>query len=78
MDVVANYRAIEEAVGVFFSHESDKGKVPADDDEGHNRGSKKNNNNNKKVRQNKRKALSPQSSIRSLEAPRGGCLRQDA
>jgi len=42
MDVVSNYAAGEEAVGAFFSHENDKGKAPADDDEGPNRGSKKN------------------------------------
>ena len=34
MDVVANYAAGEEAVGAFFSHENDKGKAPADDNEG--------------------------------------------
>ena len=41
MDVVANYAAGEEAVDTFFNHESGKGKAPADDDEGPNRGSKK-------------------------------------
>jgi hypothetical protein len=43
MDVVANYTAGEEAVGTFFSHESDKGKAPVDDDKGPSRGPKKNN-----------------------------------
>ena len=42
IDVVANYAAGEEAVGAFFSHESDKGKAPVDDDEGPSRGPKKN------------------------------------
>jgi len=43
MDVVANYTVGEEAVAAFFSHENDKGKAPADDDEGSSRGHKKNN-----------------------------------
>jgi len=42
MDIVANYAAGEEAVGAFFSHDSGKGKAPADDDEVSCRGSKKN------------------------------------
>jgi len=42
MDVVANYAVGEEAVDAFFSHESGKGKAPADDDEGPSRGLKKN------------------------------------
>ena len=42
MDVVANYAASEEAVGAFFNHENDKGKAPADDDEGPSKGPKKN------------------------------------
>jgi len=54
MDVAANYAAGEEAVGAFFSHENDKGKAPADNDEGPSRGPKKNNN---KKKQNKREAL---------------------
>ena len=41
MDVVANYTVGEEAVGAFFSHENDKGKAPADDEEGPSRGAKK-------------------------------------
>jgi len=57
MDVVANYVAGEEAVGAFFSHKSDKGKVPADDDEGPSRGPKNYNNNKKKARQNKCEAI---------------------
>ena len=57
MDVVANYAAGEEAIGAFFSHESDKRKVLADDDEGPSRGPKKNNNNKKKARQNKCEAI---------------------
>ena len=47
MDVVANYAAGEEAVGAFFSQESDKGKAPADDNEGPSGGPKKNNNKKK-------------------------------
>jgi hypothetical protein len=43
MDVVANYAAGEETVGAFFSHKNDKGKEPADDDEGPSRGPEKNN-----------------------------------
>jgi hypothetical protein len=50
MDVVANYAASEEAVGTFFSHESDKGKARADDNERLSKGPKKNNNKKKKVR----------------------------
>ena len=42
MDVVASYNVNEEAVSAIFSHESDKGKVPADDDEGPSKGPKKN------------------------------------
>jgi len=42
MDVVANYAAGEEAVGAFLSCEGRKSKLPADDDEGPNRGPKKN------------------------------------
>jgi len=42
MDVVANYAAGEEAVGAFFSCEGGKGRSPAEDDEGLNRGPKKN------------------------------------
>ena len=57
MDVVANYTTGEEAVGAFFSHESDKGKAPIDDDEGPSRGPKKNNKKKKKAWQNKREAL---------------------
>jgi hypothetical protein len=57
MDVVANYATGEEAVGAFFSHESDKGRAPADDDEGLSRGPKKSNNKKKKAQQNKPKAL---------------------
>jgi len=57
MDVVSNYAADDEVVGAFFSHESDKGKAPADDDEGPNKAPKKNNNKNKKVWQNKREAV---------------------
>ena len=58
MDVVANYAAGEDAVKAFFSHESDKGKAPADnDDEGPSRGSQKINNKKKKTRQNKHEAL---------------------
>ena len=49
MDVVANYAASEEAVSAFFSHENDKGKVPADDDVGPSRGPKKSNNKKKKT-----------------------------
>ena len=56
MDVVANYATGEEAVGAFFSHKNDKGKAPADDDEGPSRGPKKNNN-KKKTQQIKREAL---------------------
>jgi len=41
MDMVANYAAGEEAVGAFFSCEGDKGKSPADDNEGPSRGPKK-------------------------------------
>ena len=55
MDVVANYAVGEEAVDAFFSHESGKGKAPADDDEGPSRGLKKNK--KKKTRQIKREAL---------------------
>ena len=40
--MVANYAASEEAVGAFFYHMNDKGKAPADDDEGPSRGPKKN------------------------------------
>jgi hypothetical protein len=47
MDVVANYAAGEEAVGAIFSHENDKGKASADDDEGPSRGPKKSNNKKK-------------------------------
>ena len=47
MDIEANYAAGEEAVGAFFSHESDKGKALANDDEGPSRGAKKNNNKKK-------------------------------
>jgi len=50
MDVVVNYAADEEAIGAFFSHESDKGKTPADNDEGPSKGPKKNNNKKKEVR----------------------------
>jgi len=57
MDVVANYAAGEEAVGAFFSHKRDKGKVLANDDEGSSRGPRKNNNKKKKAQQNKREAL---------------------
>jgi hypothetical protein len=57
MDVVANYAASEEAVGVFFSHESDKGKASADDNEGPSRGPKKSNKKKKKARPNKREAI---------------------
>jgi hypothetical protein len=42
MDVVAKYAAGEEAVGAFFSHENDKRKAPADDNEGPSRGPKNN------------------------------------
>ena len=56
MDMVANYAAGEEAAGTFFSHENDKAKAPADDDEGPNRGPKKNKK-KKKAWQNKREAL---------------------
>jgi len=41
MDVVANYAAVEEAVGAFFSCEGRKGKQPADEDETPSRGPKK-------------------------------------
>ena len=54
MDVVANYVASDEAVGVFFGH---KGKAPVDDDESPSIGSKKNNNKKKKARQNKCEAI---------------------
>ena len=54
--MVANHAAGEEAVGAFFSHESDKGKAPADDDEGPSRGPKKNKK-KKKARQINREAL---------------------
>ena len=47
MDIEANYAAGEEAVGAFFNHENDKGKAPADDDEGPRRGLKKNKKKNK-------------------------------
>ena len=57
MDVVAIYAASEEAVNVFFSHESDKGKAPTKDDEGPSRGPKNNNNKKKKEQQNKREAV---------------------
>ena len=57
MDVVVNYAAGEEVVGALFSHENDKGKAPADDNEGPSRGAKKNNNKKKKAGQNKREAL---------------------
>ena len=43
MDVVAKYTVGEEAVRAFVNHENDKGKAPADDDEGPSRGPKKNN-----------------------------------
>ena len=56
MDVVANYAAGEEAVGAFFSCEGGKGKSPADDDEGPNRGPKKNKK-KKKARPFQREAL---------------------
>ena len=55
IDVVANYAAGEEAVGAFFSHEKNKGKAPADDNEGPSLGPKKNNK-KKKTRQIKREA----------------------
>ena len=85
MDVVANYVAGEEVVGAFFSHESDNGKAPADDDEGPNRGPEKNNN-KKHDRTSTRPSMTTSSlrlGARSLEAPRRGrsstrCLRSPA
>jgi hypothetical protein len=56
MDVVANYTAGEEAINAFFNHENDKGKAPANDDEGPSSGPKKNKK-KKKTRQIKREAL---------------------
>ena len=56
MDVVANYATSEEALGPFFSHECDKGKAPADDDEGPSKGAKRKKK-KKKTRQIKREAL---------------------
>ena len=56
IDVVANYAASEEAVGTFFTHESDKGKAPVEDDEGPSRGPKKSKT-KKKAWQIKREAL---------------------
>ena len=55
MDLVANYAVGEEAVGTFFSHESDKGKAPADNDEGPSKEPKRNK--KKKARQVKQEAL---------------------
>ena len=49
MDKVANYATGEEVVGAFFSHESDKGRAPVDDDEGPSRGLKKSNKQKKKA-----------------------------
>ena len=76
MKVVANYAAGEEAVGTFFSHENDKGKVTANNDEGPSRGSKKS---SKKIRKLGNTSVRPstmisslQSSARSLEGPQRG------
>jgi len=72
MDVVANYTAGEEAVGTFFSHESDKGKAPVDDDKGPSRGPKRTTRRRKHGRPSERPSTmisSLQSIARSLEAP---------
>jgi hypothetical protein len=50
MDVVANYAAGEEAVGVFFNNKGDKGNARAGHDEGPSRGPKKSNKKKKKAR----------------------------
>jgi hypothetical protein len=77
MDVVANYATSEEAVSAFFSHENNKGKAPANDDEGPSRGPKK----IKRRRMHGRTSVRPsttisslQSSARSLEAPPEGAV----
>jgi len=56
MDLVANYAAGKEAVGAFFSHENDKGKVLANN-KGPSGGPKKSNTKKKKTQQNKRETL---------------------
>ena len=74
MDVVANYATGEEVVGAFFSHECDKGKALADDDEGPSRGPKRTRR-RKHDRSSGRPSMtisSPLSSARSLEAPQRG------
>jgi len=82
MDVVANYAAGEEVVGAFFSHESDKGKAPMDDDEGLAKDPRRKTTRTRRCSRTSARPSttisSPRSSARSFEAPRGGCLREDA
>jgi len=76
MDVVANYTADEEAGGAFFSHESDKGKAPADDMTALAEGPKRTTTRRRKHdRTNVRPSTTIsllRSSTRSLEAPQKG------
>ena len=73
---MANYATGEEVVGAFFSHECDKGKALAEDDEGPSRGPKRT-----RRRKHDRSSgwpsmtiSSPLSSARSLEAPPEGAV----
>jgi hypothetical protein len=53
MDIVTNYTASEEAVGVIFDGDQDKGKHKDDERKGSNQGAKRNNRKKKKNQQGK-------------------------